>query len=49
MSVSDPLRWKNYFTQHASPLQSKIREEAMKRAYRIDKAIHQRSQGVGEQ
>jgi hypothetical protein len=49
MSASELLRWKDYFTQHAQLLQPKIRKEAMKRVYRIVKAIHQRSKDVDEQ
>jgi hypothetical protein len=48
MSASELRRWKDYFTQHAQHLQPKIRKEAMRRVYRIDKAIHQRSRDVDE-
>jgi len=48
MGVPELIRWKAYFAQHAQFLQPKIRKQAMKRVYSIDKAIHQRSQDADE-
>lgn len=44
MSVEELERWKMYWTQHAEALQPKIRKQALKRVYDIDKAIQKRSQ-----
>lgn len=44
LSVEELDRWKKYWTQHADGLQPKIRKQAMKRVYDIDKAIQKRSQ-----
>ena len=39
MDVSELRQWKTYWTQHSQQLAPKIRKEAMKRVYKIDKAI----------
>jgi len=44
MSVDELKRWKTYWTQHAQHLAPKVRKQAMKRVYKIEKAIQQRSQ-----
>jgi len=43
MSVDELKRWKIYWTQHAQGLQPKIRKQAMKRVYEVEKAIERRS------
>jgi len=43
MSVAELKRWKTYWTQHAQGLQPKIRKQAMKRVYDIEKAIESKS------
>ena len=43
MNVAELKRWKIYWTQHAQGLAPKIRKQAMKRVYEIDKAIEDRS------
>ena len=42
MDVPELLRWKTYWTQHAQNLVPKVRKEAMRRVYEIEKAIHAR-------
>ena len=44
MSVDELKRWKTYWTQHAQGLAPKVRKQAMKRVYDIEKAIQQKSQ-----
>ena len=44
MDVEELKRWKTYWTQHAQGLAPKVRKQAMKRVYDIEKAIEQRSQ-----
>jgi hypothetical protein len=44
MSVEELKRWKAYWTWHAQGLAPKVRRQAMKRVYDIDKAIEQRLQ-----
>lgn len=39
MEIDELRRWKAYWTQHAQRLAPKIRKQAMKRVYRIDRAI----------
>lgn len=39
MDISELRHWKKYWTQHAQFLQPKIGKIAMKRVYKIDKAI----------
>lgn len=39
MGVDELKRWKKYWTLHAQYLGPKVRKEAMKRVYKIDKAI----------
>jgi hypothetical protein len=43
MDVDELKRWKIYWTQHAQGLAPKIRKQAMKRVYEIDKAIERKS------
>jgi hypothetical protein len=43
MTVSELKRWKTYWTQHAQGLAPKIRKQAMKRVFEIEKAIEQRT------
>jgi hypothetical protein len=43
MGVDELKRWKVYWTQHAQGLVPKIRKQAMKRVYEIEKAIERRS------
>ncbi|MES2885234.1 MAG: hypothetical protein V4709_10545 [Pseudomonadota bacterium] len=42
MGVEELRRWKTYWTQHAQLLSPKIRKQAMKRVYEIEKAINQK-------
>jgi len=44
MGVEELKQWKTYWTQHAQGLAPKVRKQAMKRVYDIEKAIEQRSQ-----
>jgi len=44
MSVEELKIWRSYWTRHAQGLAPKIRKQAMKRVYDIEKAIEQRSQ-----
>lgn len=39
MTLDELRMWKGYWTQHAQFLQPKIRKVAMKRVYKIDRAI----------
>ena len=48
MSVDELKRWQTYWTQHAQGLAPKIRKQAMKRVYDIDKAIERRSGGQSD-
>lgn len=43
MSVEELKRWKTYWTQHAQGLGPKVRKQAMKRVYDIERAIERRS------
>jgi len=43
MSVDELKRWQTYWTQHAQGLAPKVRKQAMKRVYEIEKAIERRS------
>ena len=43
MSVEELKRWEAYWTQHAQGLSPKVRKQAMKRVYDIEKAITRRS------
>ena len=43
MNVAELKRWKIYWTQHAQRLAPKIRKQALKRVYEIEKAIECRS------
>jgi len=45
MSVDELKGWQTYWTQHAQGLAPKIRKQAMKRVYDIEKAIERRSGG----
>jgi hypothetical protein len=50
MDVDELKRWKTYWTQHAQGLAPKIRKQAMKRVYEIEKAIEGKSadeSGIG--
>lgn len=42
MDAPELRRWRDYWTQHAQHLQPKVKQIAMKRVHRIDKAIQQR-------
>ncbi|HEY5744973.1 MAG TPA: hypothetical protein VIU12_02755 [Chryseolinea sp.] len=44
MSVDELRKWKTYWTEHAQHLQPKMKKQAMKRVYDIEKAIEKRSQ-----
>jgi hypothetical protein len=44
MSVEELEHWRTYWAQHAEGLQPKIRKQAMKRVYDINKAIQRRAQ-----
>jgi hypothetical protein len=48
MTVDELKRWKKYRTQHAQGLGPKVRKQAMKRVYDIEKAIRRRSQDAGD-
>lgn len=43
MGVEELKRWKTYWTYHAQQLAPKIRKQAMKRVYAIEKAILKKS------
>jgi len=43
MGVKELKRWKSYWTDHAQGLAPKIRKQAMKRVYEIEKAIERKS------
>jgi hypothetical protein len=43
MDVDELKRWKTYWTQRAQDLAPKIRKQAMKRVYEIEKAIEIKS------
>jgi hypothetical protein len=42
MSVDELERWEIYWSQHAQGLAPKVRKQAMKRVYDIEKAIARR-------
>jgi hypothetical protein len=44
MDVDELRKWKKYWTYHAQQLAPKIRKQAMKRVYEIDKAIEHKTQ-----
>jgi hypothetical protein len=44
MGVDELKHWQTYWTQHAQGLAPKVRKQAMKRVYDIEKAIQQKSQ-----
>jgi hypothetical protein len=44
MRVAELKRWKKYWTQHAQQLAPKVRKQAMKRVYDIERAIERRTQ-----
>ncbi len=44
MEVDELQQWKKYWTQHAQQLAPKVRKQAMKRVYDIDKAIERKLQ-----
>jgi len=48
MAVDELRRWKKYWTHHAQQLAPKIRKQAMKRVYEIEKAIEGRTQHDGQ-
>jgi len=48
MSVEELKRWVTYWTQHAQGLSPKVRQQAMKRVYEIEKAIARRA-GAGDE
>jgi len=48
MSVEELKRWKTYWTRHAQGLAPKVRKQAMKRVYHIERAIEQRSLRDGD-
>jgi len=43
MGVDELKRWRVYWTQHAQGLAPKVRKQALKRVYEIEKAIERRS------
>jgi len=43
MSVDELKRWQTYWTRHAQGLAPKVRKQAMKKVYDIEKAIERRS------
>jgi hypothetical protein len=44
MTVAELKRWKKYSVEHARYLAPKVRKQAMKRVYAIDRAIERRSE-----
>jgi hypothetical protein len=48
MGVEELREWKEYWTRHAQQLAPKVRKQAMKRVYDIDKAIERRAQQNAE-
>ena len=44
MDVDELRQWKEYWTQQAQQLAPKIRKQAMKRVYEIEKAIERKTQ-----
>lgn len=42
MDAEELLRWEIYWTQHAQNLAPKVRKQAMKRVYEIEKAINRK-------
>lgn len=48
MDVDELRQWKKYWTQHAQQLGPKVRKQAMKRVYDIEKAIVRRVQQNAE-
>jgi hypothetical protein len=43
MDTAELKRWAEYWNQHAQGLRPKIRKQAMKRVYEIEKVIRQKS------
>ncbi len=48
MSIDELKRWKDYWTRHAQGLAPKVRKQAMKRVYDIEKAIETRAERDAE-
>lgn len=48
MTVDELKKWKEYWMRHAQALAPKIRKQAMKRVYDIERAIKRRSGGQTE-
>jgi hypothetical protein len=48
MNVDELKRWQKYWTQHAQGLAPKVRKQAMKRVYEIEKAIELKTQEGGD-
>lgn len=46
MELDELRRWKTYWTTHAQILAPKIRKQAMKRVYLIEKAIARKESGA---
>jgi hypothetical protein len=44
MAVDELKQWKDYWTRHAQQLAPKVRKQAMKRVYDIERAIEMRTQ-----
>jgi len=44
MAVDELKQWKDYWTRHAQQLAPKVRKQAMKRVYDIERAIENRTQ-----
>lgn len=42
MDVPELRHWRDYWIQHAQHLRPNVKQIAMKRVHKIDKAIHQR-------
>jgi len=48
MGVDELKQWKEYWTRHAQQLAPKVRKQAMKRVYDIERAIERRTQPDAE-
>ncbi len=48
MGADELKQWKQYWTRHAQGLTPKVRKQAMKRVYDIDKALERRTQQDAE-
>jgi hypothetical protein len=44
MALEELKQWKDYWTRHAQQLAPKVRKQALKRVYDIEKAIEKRTQ-----